>query len=98
MPSPGRWRKSPKTDELYVAPGNGGTAGHCAQRRGFDVEDGQSVLAFAREHNIGLVVIGPEAPLVAGVADVLRKEGLAVFGPRCPGCDSRAARRSAIRN
>ena len=77
--------KSPKTDELYVAPGNGGTAAIAHNVADLDVEDGQSVLAFAREHNIGLVVIGPEAPLVAGVADVLRKEGLAVFGPDAQG-------------
>ena len=63
--------KSPRCTELYVAPGN--------------AEDAQAVLAFAQAHNIELVVIGPEAPLVAGVADVLREAGIPVFGPDAQG-------------
>lgn len=77
--------KSPRTDELYVAPGNGGTATIAKNISTLDAEDGQAVLGFVRDHAIELVVIGPEAPLVAGVADVLREAGIAVFGPDAEG-------------
>ena len=77
--------KSPRTDSLFVAPGNGGTSDIAQNVTGLNAEDGQAVLAFVREHGIDLVVIGPEAPLVAGVADVLRAEGIAVFGPDAQG-------------
>lgn len=77
--------KSPKCEKLYVAPGNGGTASIAENVSGLNAEDGQAVLAFAQEHAIDLVVIGPEAPLVAGVADVLREAGVAVFGPDAQG-------------
>ncbi|HIT51608.1 MAG TPA: phosphoribosylamine--glycine ligase [Candidatus Aveggerthella excrementigallinarum] len=77
--------KSPKCENLYVAPGNGGTASFAENVSGLNAEDGAAVLAFAREHAIDLVVIGPEAPLVAGVADVLREAGVAVFGPDAQG-------------
>ena len=77
--------KSPKCDELYVAPGNGGTANVATNVAGLDPEDGEAVLAFAREYRVELVVIGPEAPLVAGVADVVRAGGVAVFGPDAQG-------------
>ena len=67
-------------DELHAAPGNPGIAaiGHCHPVR---PEDGEGLLAFCSEHEIDLVVVGPEAPLVAGVADQLRHAGVAVFGP-----------------
>ena len=77
--------KSPLVEELFVAPGNGGTAGIARNIPGLDAEDGEAVLGFARDHKIDLVVIGPEAPLVAGVADVLREAGVAVFGPDAQG-------------
>ena len=77
--------KSPKCEKLYVAPGNGDTAGFAENVGGLNAEDGAAVLAFAQEHAIDLVVIGPEAPLVAGVADVLRAEGIPVFGPDAQG-------------
>ena len=73
--------KSPQAEQLYVAPGNGGTAGIAENVAGLDIEDGLAVLEFVRAHDVQLVVIGPEAPLVAGVADVLRQGGVAVFGP-----------------
>ena len=76
--------KSPLTDELYVAPGNGGTAS-IAENVNVDMMDGAAVLEFVRAHEIGLVVIGPEAPLVEGVADVLRDAGVSVFGPNADG-------------
>ena len=77
--------KSPKCDKLYAAPGNGGTAEVAENVAGLDPQDGEAVLAYAREHDVELVVIGPEAPLVAGVADVVRAGGVAVFGPDAQG-------------
>lgn len=56
--------KSPRCTELYVAPGNGGTANIARNVKDLNAEDAQAVLAFAQAHNIELVVIGPEAPLV----------------------------------
>ena len=77
--------KSPRCTELYVAPGNGGTASIAHNVKDLNAEDAQAVLAFAQEHGIELVVIGPEAPLVAGVADALREAGIPVFGPDAEG-------------
>ncbi len=73
--------KSHRCSELYVAPGNGGTASFAHNVKNLNVEDAKEVLAFSRSNDIELVVIGPEAPLVAGVADVLRQAGIPVFGP-----------------
>ncbi|HKA26007.1 MAG TPA: ATP-grasp domain-containing protein, partial [Gaiellaceae bacterium] len=72
--------QSKDCEELHAAPGNPGIAriGHCHPVR---AEDGEGLLGFCREHQIDLVVVGPEAPLVAGVADQLRHAGVAVFGP-----------------
>ena len=77
--------KSPKCEKLYVAPGNGGTAGFARNVKELNAEDGEAVLDFVQTHGIDLVVIGPEAPLVAGVADVVRKAGTPVFGPDAQG-------------
>ena len=77
--------QSPKTQNLYVAPGNGGTSDIAQNVPDLDANDGQAVLEFAQQNAIDLVVIGPEAPLVAGVADVLRAAGVAVFGPDAQG-------------
>lgn len=76
--------KSPRTETLYVAPGNGGTAA-VAENVALDMMDGTAVLDFVRAHDVTLVVVGPEAPLVEGVADVLREAGVAVFGPNADG-------------
>lgn len=73
--------KSPRCDVLYAAPGNGGTADIAENVPDLDIMDGAAVLRFVKERLIGLVVIGPEAPLVAGVADELRAAGVRVFGP-----------------
>jgi phosphoribosylamine--glycine ligase len=72
--------RSEHCDELHAAPGNPGIArlGHCHPIR---AEDGESLLAFCDDNEIDLVVIGPEAPLVAGVGDQLRHAGFTVFGP-----------------
>jgi phosphoribosylamine--glycine ligase len=72
--------QSPKLDTLYAAPGNPGIAEH-ARLVPLDVADHAAVVAFCTEKRIGLVVIGPEAPLVDGLADSLRAEGFSVFGP-----------------
>ena len=77
--------KSPRTEALYVAPGNGGTAGFAQNVADLNIEDGHAVLGFARDHDVRMVVVGPEAPLVAGVADVLREGGVLVFGPDAQG-------------
>src|SRR5919197_5318122 len=72
--------QSPALEELHAAPGNPGiaTLGACHPAR---AEDAEAVLELARALDVGLVVVGPEAPLVAGVADELRHGGVAVFGP-----------------
>ena len=77
--------KSPRTEQLFVAPGNGGTAAIATNVASLDANDGEAVSAFVRQNDISLVVIGPEAPLVAGVADILRAAGVAVFGPDAQG-------------
>jgi phosphoribosylamine--glycine ligase len=67
-------------DRLYAAPGNPGIAHH-AERVALDPADHGAVARFCEDRRIGLVVIGPEAPLVGGLADSLRAEGVTVFGP-----------------
>jgi phosphoribosylamine--glycine ligase len=75
-----RLRQSPSCDKLIAVPGNPGIA-RWAECVAGDPCNGEAMVALARETEAGLVVIGPEAPLVAGVADALRKAGFAVFGP-----------------
>ena len=72
--------QSERLTKLYAAPGNPGIA-QCAECVDLDPTHIDSVLAFARDENVGLVVIGPEAPLVAGLADLLRENGILTFGP-----------------
>ena len=72
--------QSPLLDTLYAAPGNPGIARH-ASCVALDASDHGAVVAFAREQSVQLVVIGPEAPLVDGLADSLREAGVSVFGP-----------------
>ncbi len=72
--------QSPNCDTLYAAPGNPGIAQE-AKLVDLDSSDHHSVINFCAAHNIELVVIGPEGPLVAGLADPLREAGIAVFGP-----------------
>ncbi|MCB1503720.1 MAG: phosphoribosylamine--glycine ligase [Hyphomicrobiaceae bacterium] len=76
------WRiaQSPLCERIYAAPGNAGIA-TVAECIGVDVADHGAVIAFCRAHDIGLVVIGPEAPLVAGLADDLAAAGIRHFGP-----------------
>ncbi len=87
-------KRSPLCGALYVAPGNGGTAS-IAQNVALDIEDGAAVVEFAKSHGVGLVVIGPEAPLVAGVADKVRAAGIACFGPGAQGAQMEGSKRFA---
>lgn len=84
--------ESPRCGTLYIAPGNGGTL-----QEGVNValaeDDPEAVAAFARKEGIGLVVIGPEAPLVAGVADAVRAAGIACFGPGAEGAQMEGSKR-----
>ena len=72
--------QAPSVSDLHAAPGNPGIArlGDCHPIR---AEDAEGVLALAHSLGVDLVVVGPEGPLVAGIADVLRHAGIAVFGP-----------------
>jgi phosphoribosylamine---glycine ligase len=75
-----RLRQSPSCDKLLAAPGNPGIA-RWAKCVAADPCDADAVVELAQREDIDLVVVGPEAPLVAGVADALRAAGFAVFGP-----------------
>lgn len=76
--------QSPRADTVFCAPGNAGTAGEA----GLPIEnvdlpstDTARLVAFARDNGVGLTVVGPEAPLVAGLVDALQDAGLRAFGP-----------------
>lgn len=73
-------KQNPKCDRLIVAPGNAGIA-QIAECASFDVLDGAATVGFAQDNSIDLVIVGPEAPLAAGVADALRDANIPVFGP-----------------
>ena len=73
-------KQNPKCDRLIVAPGNAGIAG-VAECATLDVLDGAAVVAFCAENAIDFLVVGPEAPLAAGVADAARAAGILTFGP-----------------
>ena len=72
--------QNPKCDRLIVAPGNAGIA-DIAECADLDIMDGAAVVGFAEENAIDFIIVGPEAPLAAGVADDLRNAGFSVFGP-----------------
>ncbi|KAB2750739.1 phosphoribosylamine--glycine ligase [Brucella anthropi] len=71
---------SPSLTKLYCAPGNPGIA-TVTELVDIGVDDHQALIAFAKDKKIDLVVVGPEAPLVAGLSDEMRAEGIRVFGP-----------------
>jgi phosphoribosylamine---glycine ligase len=73
-------RRDPEVDGLITAPGNAGTAG-IAERHAVDITSGEAVAKLAADVAADLVVIGPEVPLVLGVADAVRAAGIACFGP-----------------
>lgn len=72
--------QSPSVKEVFCAPGNAGTAAD-AQNLDISATDVPALVQFAKKEQIGLTVVGPEAPLVAGVVDAFEAEGLKVFGP-----------------
>ena len=72
--------QSPAVDDLHAAPGSPGIAA-LSECHPIRAEDAESLLGLSHSLDVDLVVVGPEAPLVAGVADVLRHAGIAVFGP-----------------
>ncbi|MFC5076272.1 Phosphoribosylamine--glycine ligase [Vibrio thalassae] len=74
--------QNPNVETVFVAPGNAGTALEPKlENVAIDVEDIQGLVAFAKEKNIELTIVGPEAPLVIGVVDAFQEAGLAIFGP-----------------
>ena len=87
--------RSPLLTQLYVAPGNPGME-DMAERIAIGVDDLDGIVSFARENSIDLVVIGPEAPLVAGLADRLDDAGIAVFGPRANAAELEGSRASPV--
>ena len=72
--------KSSNADKIFVAPGNGGTA-RAARLSNVDLKTPEDMVKFAKENQVALTIVGPEAPLAAGVVDQFRAEGLAIFGP-----------------
>lgn len=74
--------QSPGAETVFVAPGNAGTAHEPGvENVDIDVLDLESLAAFAAANNVGLTIVGPEAPLVAGIVDLFEERGLRVFGP-----------------
>src|SRR2546429_6957119 len=77
--------ESPRVDFIHVAPGNGGTEATPGHENitniNISAEDIAGLTSHAAEHNINLAVIGPEAPLVAGISDAFRAVGIRCFGP-----------------
>ena len=71
---------SPKVQTVFVAPGNGGTAGEPGVRN-VPITDLHALADFAAQEKVGLTVVGPEAPLAAGIVDLFRARGLRIFGP-----------------
>ena len=72
--------QSPHLTNLYIAPGNPGTA-ECGTNVPISDTDSDGLLAFAKTHDIALTFVGPEAPLVAGIVDLFRSHGLTIVGP-----------------
>ncbi|MGO1460767.1 MAG: phosphoribosylamine--glycine ligase [Marinobacter sp.] len=74
--------QSPDADTVFVAPGNAGTAHEPGVKNvDIDVLDLEGLATFAANNNVGLTIVGPEAPLVAGIVDLFEERGLRVFGP-----------------
>ncbi|MEM5527790.1 phosphoribosylamine--glycine ligase [Gammaproteobacteria bacterium AS21] len=74
--------KDNNVTNVFVAPGNGGTADEAKMHNvALDISDSSALIAFAKENNIALTIVGPEAPLVAGIVDDFRAADLAIFGP-----------------
>lgn len=75
-------RQSPRVERLFVAPGNGGTEGMAGvENVAIPASDADALVEFARAGQIGMTVVGPEAPLAEGIVDAFQKAGLRIFGP-----------------
>ena len=85
-------KQSPRVSEVFVAPGNGGTARECAINVAVDAGDLDGLVELARKEKIDLVVPGPELPLTGGITDRMREAGIPCFGP-----DAYCARLKAAR-
>ena len=85
-------KQNPKCDRLIVAPGNAGIA-EIAECAALDIEDGGAVAEFCAENAVDFVIIGPEAPLAAGVADRLADAGVLAFGPSAAAARLEASKR-----
>lgn len=72
--------RSPQVKKVYFAPGNGGTE-LCGENVPIYSNDFESLVQFAKKHNVDLTIVGPEAPLVAGIVDRFQDERLLIFGP-----------------
>lgn len=83
--------QSPRADRVFVAPGNAGTA---SDTENVDISDTDvpALVEFAKQNNIGLAVIGPEAPLAAGASDALSAEGIRSFGPSAQAAELEASK------
>lgn len=77
-----RVKQSPQAGKIYAAPGNAGTATEAGvENVPIDTLDFPALLAFAKAHDVALTIVGPEAPLVAGIVDYFTRHGLRCFGP-----------------
>ncbi len=73
--------QSPRLSKLYIAPGNAGTMS-CGENVALNLDDHSAVIRFCKEKQIDLVLVGPEAPLAAGLVDSLTADGIRCFGPK----------------
>ena len=73
--------ESPKSTKVYVAPGNGGTALTGGKLENLNITDVKALREWAQAEKIAVTVVGPEAPLAAGVVDEFRAHGMKIFGP-----------------
>lgn len=85
--------QSARVQEVFCIPGNGGTAGlERCRNLALSVSDFEGISRFALVNNVALIVVGPEAPLAAGITDYLQQQGLTVFGPTQSGAQIEASK------
>ena len=91
------WRLAQAADvgKIYIAPGNTGTAHHAPLMENLPLTDLTALADFAEREKIHLTVVGPEAPLAAGIVDLFRARGLKIFGPHTPASSAKARRSSS---